>query len=191
MQHSQKAGIYPVDVGFFFLWIIIPAFILKIGREMRNWANNQNQGTMKRNVLIIMAFFLSLNILAQEKPGDKEQILKTIDKAYVQGLQNGKNIENIKKGFHPGFNLLGVDQNDNLTKLPIYTWYDMVEGRIEAGKKPEVETTAKYPLVDITGNAAVVKVELYREGKMIFTDYLSLYKFEEGWRIVSKIYHRM
>ena len=146
---------------------------------------------MKRNILFIVAVFLSVNLMAQEQPTDKDLILKTIDKAYVQGLQNGKDIENIKKGFHPGFNLLGVDQNDNLTKLPIYTWYDMVEGRIAAGKKPEVETKAKYPLVDITGKAAVVKVELYREDKMIFTDYLSLYKFEEGWRIVSKIYHRM
>jgi hypothetical protein len=122
---------------------------------------------------------------------DKEKILTTIEKAYVQGIQNVKEIENIEKGFHPGFNLLGVNQNNQLTKLPIYTWYDMVKKRSAAGEAPKVETTSKYPLVDITGNAAVVKVELYREGKMIFTDYLSLYKFEEGWRIVSKIYHRM
>ncbi|MEE4116440.1 MAG: nuclear transport factor 2 family protein, partial [Marinilabiliaceae bacterium] len=92
-------------------------------------------------------------------------------------------------GFHPGFNLLGVDQGNNLTKLPIYSWEAGVRKRVEAGQLPKVETTAKYPLVDITGKAAMVKVELYREGKKIFTDYLQLYKFEEGWRIVSKIYH--
>ena len=146
---------------------------------------------MKRSIVFFVAILLSVFIMAQEKPTDKEIILKTIEKAYVQGLQNGNEIANILKGFHPGFNLLGVDQNNHLSKLPIYTWYDMVEARIEAGNKPEVETTAKYPLVDITGNAAIVKVELYREDKMIFTDYLSLYKFKEGWRIVSKIYHRM
>jgi hypothetical protein len=146
---------------------------------------------MKKSIHMIIAALFSISILGQEQATDKDLILKTIDKAYVQGLQNGKDIENIKKGFHPGFNLLGVDQNNHLSKLPIYTWYDMVEGRLAAGNKPEVETTAKYPLVDITGNAAVVKVELFREGKMIFTDYLSLYKFEQGWRIVSKIYHRM
>jgi len=146
---------------------------------------------MKRSVLFFITVLISLTTVAQDKPTDKDMILKTIDKAYVQGLQNGNEIGNILKGFHPGFNLLGVDQNNHLTKLPIYTWYDMVEERIAAGEKPEVETTAKYPLVDITGNAAVVKVELYRDGKMIFTDYLSLYKFGEGWKIVSKIYHRM
>jgi len=146
---------------------------------------------MKRSIVFFVAVLFSITTMAQEKPTDKEMILKTIEKAYVQGLQNGKDIENIKKGFHPGFNLLGVDQNNHLTKFPIYTWYDVVETGVAAGEKPEVETTAKYPLVDITGNAAVVKVELFREEKMIFTDYLSLYKFEEGWRIVAKVYHRM
>lgn len=146
---------------------------------------------MKKSIVFILALLLSVSLLAQEKPSDKEMILKTIEKAYVQGIQNVKETDNIMKGFHPGFNLLGVDQNNHLTKFPIYTWYDVVKARDEAGKMPEVETTSEYPLVDITGNAAVVKVELYRGDEMIFTDYLSLYKFKEGWRIVSKIYHRM
>ena len=146
---------------------------------------------MKRSIVFFVAVLLSITTMAQEEPTDKEMILKTIEKAYVQGIQNVKDIKNIEKGFHPGFNLLGVDQNNHLTKFPIYTWYDFVKTRDAAGEKPEVETTAKYPLVDITGNAAIVKVELFRDDVMIFTDYLSLYKFKEGWRIVSKIYHRM
>ena len=138
-----------------------------------------------------MMLLFCLAIMAQDKEKDKEMILKTIEKAYVQGIQNMKNIENIEKGFHPGFNLLGVDQNDQLTKFPIYTWHDLVKKRSAAGETPDMLTTAKYPMVDITGDAAVVKVELFRGEKMIFTDYLSLYRFEEGWKIVSKIYHRM
>ena len=38
------------------------------------------------------------------------------------------------------------------------------------------------------GKAAIVKIELRIEGKHKYTDYLSLYKFGEGWKIVSKIY---
>ena len=55
-----------------------------------------------------------------------------------------------------GIDLLSVvlvDQNNHLTRFPIYTWYDIVKTREAAGEKPEVETTAKYPLVDITGKA--------------------------------------
>jgi hypothetical protein len=118
---------------------------------------------MKRCFTFFVIALFSLTIIAQEKASDKEMILLTIEKAYVLGIQNVKEIENIEKGFHPGFNLLGVDQNNQLTKFPIYTWYDLVKTRDAAGEKPEVETTAKYPLLDITGNAAIVKVELYRE----------------------------
>ena len=145
---------------------------------------------MKRIFTIIMLSSFILGAFAQNE-SDKKAIIKTIDAAYVQGLQNGQNIENINKGFHPGFNLLGLDQGNNLTKYPIYTWEASVRKRVESGQLPPVKTTAKFPLIDITGNAAVVKVELYHGEKQIFTDYLSLYKFEEGWRIVSKIYYRI
>ncbi|MDX2414244.1 MAG: nuclear transport factor 2 family protein [Bacteroidales bacterium] len=144
---------------------------------------------MFRVFTVLFTLAIGLGLYAQTE-SEKKAILKTIEKAYVQGLQNGKEIDNINKGFHPGFNLLGVDQGNNLTKYPIYTWEAGVRKRVEAGQLPPVETTAKYPLVDITGNAAIVKVELFKEGKQIFTDYLSLYKFEEGWRIVAKVYNR-
>lgn len=146
---------------------------------------------MKKEIIMVVLALWASSLLAQEMAADREQIIETIEKAYVQGIQNGKEIENIQKGFHPGFNLLGVDQNNMLTKLPIYTWYSYVEKRVAAGEQPDLETSARFPMVDITGNAAVVKVELYRDGKMIFTDYFSLYRFDEGWKIVSKIYHRM
>jgi ketosteroid isomerase-like protein len=36
--------------------------------------------------------------------------------------------------------------------------------------------------------AAVARVEVHRDGKHIFTDYLSLYRFADGWKIVGKIF---
>ena len=145
---------------------------------------------MKRITLSFLLLGLSLFAFSQAAK-DKEAIKQVIEKSYVQGLQNWKNVEDINKGFHPGFNLLGINEQNNLTKYPIYTWSENVSKAAEAGQTPGVVTTAKYPMIDVTGNAAVAKVELYKEGKQIFTDYLSLYKFEEGWRVVSKIYYRI
>ena len=48
----------------------------------------------------------------------------------------------------------------------------------------------KLPSIDVTGGVASVKVELSREGKLVYTDYLSLIKFDSGWRIVAKVYHK-
>ena len=145
---------------------------------------------MKKLMVLIVILGISASLTSQEKSdNEKEAIIMVIDAAYVQGLQNGKNLENIDKGFHPGFNLLGVDQNNNLTKYPIYNWSAGVKKAVEAGQKPDIETTAKYPMIDITGTAAVAKVQLFRGERHIYTDYLSLYKFEEGWRIVGKVYY--
>lgn len=145
---------------------------------------------MKRLTFSLAIICISLVSFSQGQD-EKEAIIKLIDESYVQGIQNKVNIENIEKGFHPGFNLLGIDNQDNLTMYPIYTWSANVGRAVEAGQKPSVVTTAKYPMIDITGNAAIAKVELYRAGKQIFTDYLSLYKFTDGWKIVSKIYYRL
>jgi len=145
---------------------------------------------MKTIAAIIVMTFFATNVFSQ---GEEEKIAirKVINESYVEAIQNRKNIENIEKGFHPGFNLLGIDNQDNLTKLPIYTWYANISKAVDAGQLPELESSARYPMIDITGNAAVAKVELFRGGKQIFTDYLSLYKFDDGWKIVSKIYYRI
>ncbi len=138
-------------------------------------------------VLFTMAF-LPLFLFAQEE--DKEAIKQVIQTAYVDGLQNKGPVSDIEQGFHPGFELLGV-RNDELTKWPIYSWIGYHEKKLAENPAPPSEderVSVKFPMVDVTGNAGIAKIELYRGGEKIFTDYLSLYKFEDGWKIVSKIY---
>jgi len=42
--------------------------------------------------------------------------------------------------------------------------------------------------VDASGNAAVVKLQVYQGETHFSADYMLPYRFEEGWRIVSKIF---
>ena len=52
----------------------------------------------------------------------------------------------------------------------------------------DVETTCNFELVDVTDYAAVAKLDVYKGATHFATDYMLLYRFEEGWRIVSKIF---
>ncbi|SRR6056297_176027 len=148
---------------------------------------------MKNLTLLLALTIVVFTANAQEQAEEKENIKQVIQTAYVDGLQNYvSTIDEIEAGFHPGFNLLGV-RNNALTKFPIYSWVNSVEARKKKhpeGRPEEEKITCKYKSIDITGNAAMAKIELYQKDKKLFTDYLQLYKFEEGWRIVSKIYHR-
>jgi hypothetical protein len=47
---------------------------------------------------------------------------------------------------------------------------------------------AVFHLVDVAGNAAVAKLDVYRNDEFYSTDYMLLYKFVDGWKIVSKVY---
>lgn len=139
-----------------------------------------------RIILLAVAALFTISITNAQ--GDKALIIKVIEEGYVKGLHNNGDLTVTAKSFHEGFNLLGV-QNNMLTKFPIYSWLEMSNQRRSMKDQPErPATTSKYPMIDITGNAAIAKVELYQNDKIIFTDYLALYKFKEGWRIVSKIY---
>lgn len=144
---------------------------------------------MKRIILLFATLFLLSNF-SKAQENEKEAIKEVIQKAYVDGLHNLKDLSETEKGFHPGFDLLGIN-NNMLTKFPIYTWLETAKKRKAEKKDNHPVTTCEYTMIDVTGNAAIAKIDLHREGKHIFTDYLSLYKFEKGWRIVNKIYYRI
>jgi len=108
----------------------------------------------------------------------------------MNGICNVGDEEAIKKGFHEDFSLKGIN-NGKLSVLPISRWIEIIKkNKAEGNYPPKEKTRFEYPLIDITGNAAMVKVKFMRGDKHIYTDYLLLLKFSEEWRITDKIYFR-
>jgi hypothetical protein len=152
---------------------------------------------MKRNfILSFLVSGLLIMVLsagpasALQENAEKAAIESVVQTAYIDGIQNQGDIEDIMKGFHPGFNLL-MKKGEDMNLRPIGEWIKSVEKKKQENPDgPAHKTTGKFASIDITGDAAVVKLELYRNAQQIFTDYLLLYKFNSGWKIVSKIYKR-
>ncbi len=144
-----------------------------------------------KTILISMLLFCFVS-LGYAQQSEKEAVQQAIQSAYVGGIHNRAGIEKITEGFHPGFEMLSK-RNEMLTKFPIYSWTESIEQAMSSAEAnaETPKTTAKFPLIDIAGDAAMAKVELYRDEKHLFTDYLMLYKFEKGWKIVSKTYYRI
>jgi hypothetical protein len=121
---------------------------------------------------------------------DEALVKEVVNAAYVSGIQNGGSIADIRKGFHPTFKMLRFIDND-VKPLGIEEWITAIEkNRAQANTTPTVPTEGKFVSVTVSGTAANVVLELYRGDKKIFTDNLLLYKFKEGWRIVSKSFYR-
>ena len=120
---------------------------------------------------------------------DEEAVKAVVTSAYINGIQNRGSVDDIRKGFHPSFTMLRVMENE-VKPLPIEEWITNIEKAKRDNPAAPPKTEGKFINVDVTGTAAVVKLELYREGKKTFTDYLVLSKFTEGWRIISKSFYR-
>lgn len=147
----------------------------------------------KLSITIICALILISGFSQTELIVEKDNIKKLILSAYIDGIHNKGDIAQTEKGFHPGFDLL-ILQNNKLDKLPIYNWIESSKERKTKNPIPftdEEMTKCEFLDIDISGTAAVAKIKLSKGGKDIFIDYLSLYKFDEGWKIVGKIYYRL
>jgi hypothetical protein len=139
-----------------------------------------------KTVTFFIALLFSASLFAQT---DEEQIRSVITSAYIEGIHNGGNVADVRAGFHPTFEMLRLVQNE-IKPLPIEEWITTLEKNKKDNPSPLPRTEGKFISIDVTGTAAVVKLEIYRDNKKIFTDYLVLYKFNEGWRIVSKTFYR-
>jgi ketosteroid isomerase-like protein len=132
--------------------------------------------------LLLCAGFASM-VAAQGKPADSDETaIRQVVEQYLGGLKFN-DVERLKKAFWPDAKLFFVKRDGHLGQLTQAQWYEGFKASAGKEEKGDLRITA----LDITGNAASVKVEEdYPDSKYI--DYLSLLKFDGEWKIVNKIY---
>lgn len=144
-----------------------------------------------KQLLLITLIFSCVVFTANAQTGDEEAIKQVITEAYQEGINNTGDIAKIDKGFHPDFAMFSK-RNGQLSTMSIDKWKGYVYAGREKGNYPrEVKTRLEFPMIDITEDVAVAKIYNYKGEKQIFTDYMMLYKFEDGWKIVAKGYYRL
>ena len=124
---------------------------------------------------------------AAQTDADKA-VIQVITDAYINGVHAKPDPDAMRRGFHPDFRML-VLTDGKMTAVTLDEWAGRVaKGAANASaSKPAIK--ADFPQVDVTGTVASARVEVYRDGKHTFTDQLLLYKFADGWKIVSKAYY--
>ena len=145
---------------------------------------------MKRFFLILLIpAFAFTSVVHFENKATKSEVEEVVLKSYIHGAFNELNYEDMAAGFHEDFAIFSAD-GEKLKRYEIEEWVSRTKARRneEGFDAANNQWEHKFPMLDVTGNSAMVKVELYKDGEHIFTDYLSLLKFESGWKIVGKVY---
>jgi len=145
-----------------------------------------------KNIILSIILLATFGLTAQNTDSEKDAIKKVIQTAYVDGLQNEGDMAKIDSGIHSGFVLLGIGKDNEMWDYPIEKWKENTKKKLEKGVFPRTgddKVSIKFLDVDVTGNAAVAKIEFYVGKEKKYVDYISLYKFDKGWMMVNKIYY--
>ena len=109
---------------------------------------------------------------------DAEQIATKID-GYVRGCQTGDGTY-FKESFHPDARMFGHVGDDRYDE-PIFGGMDAA-----VAGQPTVDHDAKILSIDVSGDAACVKLAESRFWGLDFVDYFLLSRIDGEWQIVAK-----
>ena len=104
---------------------------------------------------------------------DQAAIRALIADHYVTGVFVTRDEAAVRNAFHPRFHLFVLD-SDTIIVAPLDMWL----GRLSLdGVRGTKAMRHEVAFIDVAGNAAVARTELYEDGQHIYTDYFSLYRF--------------
>lgn len=137
----------------------------------------------------LLVLVLALACAAPAAAADKDDVIRVVTDAYINGVHTARDAAAMRRGFHPDFRMLVLGADGRMSAVTLEDWATRTEKAAANPNAPKLPAVKyDFPLVDIQGSAAVVRVEIWRDGVHTFTDYLSLYRFPDGWKIVGKIY---
>jgi hypothetical protein len=144
----------------------------------------------KVNMIFCGMLFLMLLVTSVLNADSKADVEKVVKASYFNGAFNELDTVSMRKGFHPDFAIFSA-KGINISRYPIDAWIKSTEKRKQDPNfdKAQAKMDCKIASLDVTEGCAAAKIEISKNGKMVFTDYLSLLKFEDGWKIVAKVYH--
>lgn len=119
----------------------------------------------------------------------REELVNWVEQTYAQGALNKLDIDQLKKGFHPQFNIL-IPKGDNVFKLSLDKWLEIIQDYKDSSSKVSSgvrNLEYKIQVLDITQSIASVKVEFFKNEQLVITDYISFIRFEQVWMAVSKV----
>ena len=136
-------------------------------------------------LVLVSGISIAQDVKNSEVEAVKEVVQKAIDAKYNYG-----NIELMKKYYHSGFNLLIVHNNE----LHYISLKKMITGVSKKKAKeeypPKEKISIEFLSVEVAGYAATVRFDYFKGKRRTCADFMSLYKFKEGWRIVCQTtYH--
>lgn len=134
---------------------------------------------MNRVATLLLLLLFYTPALAQDS---EEEAIREAVSHYLQGHATGDGAHH-EMVFHPESKLFWIRDG----QLNQRTSAEYIAGASGKPADDEAERERRIAMIDVTGDAAVVKVELDYPSALI-TDYFSMLKVDGEWKIINKIF---
>jgi len=123
--------------------------------------------------------------------GEKTAVKEVIQNA-VDAMYNNGDVALIHQYYHPDYALLLLVEGNQLYKMSLNDRIAHVREALANNQFPAHEQVSiQFELVDVAYSTATVKFDYFRADRHTCIDIMTLYKFDEGWRIVSQTTHHI
>ena len=133
-------------------------------------------------VFVLLTAASALVLLPARAQNAEEAAVRQAIEHYFRGHATGQG-EHFRKVFHPESKLFWIREG----KFAQRTSEEYIAGASGKPAADEAQRKRRIESVDITGNAAMVKVVLDYP-RVRFTDYMSMLKVDGEWKIVNKTF---
>ncbi len=117
---------------------------------------------------------------------DVEDVKQAVVQGYINGVFLKTDMALIEKYWHADCDIYQY-RDGKMVRVPAVAYFREASTRIQ---RP-YDATVTYTFLDVRVKdyAAVAIVEIKSHGTYRYTDFLNLYKLDDGWKIVTKTYH--
>lgn len=153
------------------------------------WTNNT---TMKSIKLLLITAILLVPTTIDSSPikSAPREIKRVITIGYIEGVFLKGDMDLIREKWHSDCDIVYYDPVDRiLQKGSAIQYFESYFKKNPGPMNPDI--SYEFKSIQVAGYAAIATVEISNKDKTrkIYTDYLSLYRFKSGWKIVSKTFY--
>ena len=141
------------------------------------------------SVILLSLLITPLGTYAQTNANTDEAVVRQVVQHYIDGWID-ENIESLRDAFHPKAKLFSISDKYDLREDTLKDVASAFkDNRLRhVPKRGELGINMNIISIDVAGDAAFAKVETtHPKRNAAGFDYLSLKKFRQGWKIVSRV----
>ena len=131
-----------------------------------------------------------MTIDATARSREQTRVLRILEDVYVRDMYVQRGQGSFASEFADCFQMLAPEIDGRTGETADVRWVGREDMAANHPKAMHPNTKFEFPWIEIVGDIAVAKIEVFEQDEPRYTDLVCLHRVDGAWQIVSKLFHR-